>query len=132
MQVLPSDYKTAQTYQLALNVAKRCSDLPLGLALTAHMREGGMPPTLFIYTNLATVCAREGDADAAFRLYAEMQTVGMRPDVHFLSALMASCATAVQRLKLNIQAGNADAVSGKAQVRPLLAPLRSTKHAFLF
>jgi pentatricopeptide repeat protein len=63
------------------------------------MREIGLKPDTILYTSIISACARNGDSNGAYEVFAAMREAAVAANAHTYSALMTSCCTEMRNLK---------------------------------
>ncbi|KAL3134957.1 hypothetical protein ABBQ32_007917 [Trebouxia sp. C0010 RCD-2024] len=91
VQLLPSHLTDARTYNMLVSVCIAARDLPMALKAGAMLKDSGKQLDTFLYTNLITACAMEGDADTGFRLYEDMLSDRVPTDPRVYTALISVC-----------------------------------------
>lgn len=91
VELLPSHLTDARTYNMLVSVCIAARDLPMALKAGAMLKDSGKQLDTFLYTNLITACAMEGDADTGFRLYEDMLSDQVPTDPRVYTALISVC-----------------------------------------
>ena len=91
VQLLPSHLTDARTYNMLVSVCIAARDLPMALKAGTMLKEAGKQLDTFLYTNLITACAVDGDAEMGFRLYEEMLADRVPTDPRVYTALISVC-----------------------------------------
>ena len=91
VQLLPSHLTDARTYNMLVSVCIAARDLPMALTAGTMLKDSGKQLDTFLYTNLITACAMEGDADTGFRLYEDMLADRVPTDPRVYTALISVC-----------------------------------------
>jgi len=63
------------------------------------MREIGLKPDTILYTSIISACARNGDSNGAYEVFAAMREAAVPANAHTYSALMTSCCTEMRNLR---------------------------------
>ena len=97
VQLLPSQVTDARTYNMLVSVCIAARDLPMALKAGIMMKDSGKQLDTFLYTNLITACAMEGDADMGFRLYEDMLADRVPTDPRVYTSLISVCSGKIRR-----------------------------------
>lgn len=96
VQLLPPHKTGLSTYNMLVSVCIAARDLPSALQAGVMLRNSGRHLDTFLYTNLITACAMEGDTDMGFRLYEDMQAERVATDPRVYTALISVCSRKIQ------------------------------------
>lgn len=59
----------------------------------------GLKPDTILYTSIITACARRGDSNGAYEVFAAMREEAVAPNEHTYASLMTACCTEMRNLK---------------------------------